>query len=174
MLNIVSTGTKSCRARTQLRRAISDKCGEQASEKNIFLPKKNRGKFFINLHEDKLNRKLRIPKDEKQTMSLIFIYLSQMKICTLIISALEWLPILALFQKRTVPWIAIFIDAVSQKRKRKGGEQYRLLVIFFFRCRKRSKEIQQRDLHVNCRLIVCKMLWATNLMLDFAMVRGGG
>lgn len=92
MLNIVSTGTKSCRARTQLRRAISDKCGEQASEKNIFLPKKNRGKFFINLHEDKLNRKLRMPKGEKQTMSLIFIYLSQMKICTLIISALEWLP----------------------------------------------------------------------------------
>ena len=54
-----------------------------------------------------------MPKGEKQTMSLIFIYLSQMKICTLIISALEWLPILALFQKRTVPWIAIFIDAVS-------------------------------------------------------------
>lgn len=92
MLNIVSTATKSCRARTQLRRAISDKCGEQASGKNTFLPKKNRGKFFINLHEDKLNRNLRIPKDEKQTMSLIFIYLSQMKICTLIISAREWLP----------------------------------------------------------------------------------
>lgn len=92
MLNIVSTATKSCRARTQLRRAISDKCGEQASGKNTFLPKKNRGKFFINLHEDKLNRKLRIPKGEKQTMSLIFIYLSQMKICTLIISAREWLP----------------------------------------------------------------------------------
>lgn len=30
-----------------------------------------------------------MPKDEKQTMSLIFIYLSQMKICTLIISARE-------------------------------------------------------------------------------------
>lgn len=89
MLNIVSTATKSCRARTQLRRAISDKCGEQASGKNTFLPKKNRGKFFINLHEDKLNRNLRMPKDEKQTMSLIFIYLSQMKICTLIISARE-------------------------------------------------------------------------------------
>ena len=33
-----------------------------------------------------------MPKGEKQTMSLIFIYLSQMKICTLIISAREWLP----------------------------------------------------------------------------------
>ena len=42
---------------------------------------------FDNL--DKLNRNLQMPKDEKQTMSLIFIYLSQMKICTLIISARE-------------------------------------------------------------------------------------
>lgn len=75
-------------------------------------------------------------------MSLIFIYLSQMKICTLIISAREWLPA----DSRVISKAHCAVDCdiyrccqleTEKERRRK----YRLLVIFFFRCRKRSKEI---------------------------------
>ena len=66
-------------------------------------------------------------------MSLIFIYLSQMKICTLIISAREWLPA----DSRVISKAHCAVDCdiyrccqleTEKERRRK----YRLLVIFFF------------------------------------------